>query len=140
MPEAAKAHTKAGAKAFVTYFWQVVNYAQATGDTDSIEELTDPACAGCGTGIKAIEDVYERGDRLVGGEATVGRTTAVIYPVSEDLVARVTVRISFDRSSHVRADGSTAEKAPAGTVTDEFHLRAIGTDPYWLVVEFGAVK
>src|SRR5689334_8294933 len=55
MPEAAKAHTTAGAKAFVRYFWQVVNYAQATGDTAAIAAMTDSkSCSQCNAGIKSI--------------------------------------------------------------------------------------
>src|SRR5689334_1786838 len=61
MPQAAKAHTKAGAKAFVRYFWQVVNYAQATGDTAAVADLADSkSCSQCNAGIKGIDDVYSR--------------------------------------------------------------------------------
>ena len=41
MPAAAKRHTAAGAEAFVQFYWEMVNYAQRSGDVDGLRVLGD---------------------------------------------------------------------------------------------------
>lgn len=139
MPKAAKAHTKAGAKAFVEYFWDVVNYAQATGDTDAIARLVSDECKGCAAGIETIDKVYRTGGRIEGGEGTVESASAIKYAVGADPVARVTARIHLNASSVVAADGSIASTSPPGLVTDQFRLRGVVGDGPWQVIAFTAV-
>jgi len=80
MPDAAKAHTKAGAKAFVEYFWEVVNYAQATGDTDAIRDLTVvESCSSCVRGARAIDKVYDKGGVVRGGTSHLSNFTTQVY-------------------------------------------------------------
>src|SRR5689334_13151884 len=57
MPQAAKAHTKAGAKAFVKHYWAVVNYAQATGDIETLNRISARGCVGCDAGIRSVKRV-----------------------------------------------------------------------------------
>lgn len=67
MPEAAKAHTKKGAEEFVRFYWEVVNYAQATGDTGPLKAISLPQCDGCNAGIASVESLHNRGGTLTGG-------------------------------------------------------------------------
>jgi hypothetical protein len=71
MPDAARQHTKAGAKAFVTYFWQVVDYAQHTLDTKPLEEISNDDCIGCNRGINGLKKDAQRGATILGGDNTV---------------------------------------------------------------------
>jgi hypothetical protein len=71
MPEVARQHTKAGAKAFVTYFWQVVDYAQHTLDTTLLEEISNDDCIGCNRGINGLKKDAQRGATIRGGDNTV---------------------------------------------------------------------
>jgi len=41
LPDAAKANTKAGAIAFVKYYVELVNHAQATGDVGKLQSVED---------------------------------------------------------------------------------------------------
>lgn len=66
-PAEANRATRAGAKAFVQYYWAVVNYATATGDVALLETLSEPSCSACRAGIRQITKVYDRGGRIVGG-------------------------------------------------------------------------
>ncbi|NYD43268.1 DUF6318 family protein [Nocardioides panaciterrulae] len=67
MPAAAKKHTAAGAEAFVRFYWEMADYAQATGDTSGLSHLGSPGCKACHGGIRAIDVLYEQGGRIRGG-------------------------------------------------------------------------
>ena len=67
LPPAAKSATKAGAEAFVRYYWDVVNYAQRTGNTDRLRQLQAPSCDRCTKGAAWIDDVSRAGGSIVAG-------------------------------------------------------------------------
>lgn len=96
LPAAAEAETKAGAEAFVEYYWEVVNYAQSTGDTDLLRSLSIAACAGCNGGAEAIERIYRRGGRIDGGLTRVINTELVPKP-SGGWTASQTVHVDRQR-------------------------------------------
>lgn len=68
LPEAAKANTKAAAVAFVRYYVDLINYAQATGDVDGLRAASDPACVLCDNVADTLFDLYDRGGHLSGGD------------------------------------------------------------------------
>lgn len=67
MPDAAKAHTAAGAEAFVTFYWEMVNYAQATGDLSGLESLAAEGCAACKGGVDSLRKIFAKGGHVRGG-------------------------------------------------------------------------
>lgn len=67
MPAAARQRTKAGAIAFAKYYWRVVDYAQATGDTRALRTLTDKACKACEGGADWIDKVHHLHGVIHGG-------------------------------------------------------------------------
>jgi hypothetical protein len=66
-PAEASANTKAGAIAFVKYYVELINHAQATGDTAALAAAEDPRCGACASGRKYLTSVYTRGGRIRGG-------------------------------------------------------------------------
>jgi hypothetical protein len=82
MPDAAKAHTQDGAKAFIVYYWQVVDYAQQTLDVTGLQRLSLPTCVGCNGGIEAITQIASAGGHYVGGgnEITVSGGSDSVHP------------------------------------------------------------
>ncbi|MGZ4438423.1 MAG: DUF6318 family protein, partial [Nocardioidaceae bacterium] len=131
MPEAAKAHTPAGAEAFVKYYWQWVNYAQRTGVVDRLRAL-GPGCDGCEGGISFIEGVYSKGGRIRGGDGLVGSFhTGLVSPSGEH---RAVVDCDVTSTKQV-ADfpGTSSDKHfPGGRTPFEFVL-ATSADG-WTVV------
>ena len=95
MPEAAKAHTEAGAKAFVEYFWEVVNYASTTGDTTQIRDLSLAECDGCDGGASAIEKVYRRGGTITGGRASLTVLRSELLLAGKLRIARIIFRATY---------------------------------------------
>ncbi|MCY1552846.1 hypothetical protein D9M68_892700 [compost metagenome] len=70
LPRAARKPSEAGARAFVGYYWALVNYAQATGDVKALRAASGPRCDGCQAGVAAIRRHYRSGGKIVGGAAT----------------------------------------------------------------------
>lgn len=67
MPVLAKQHTKRGAKAFVIYYWSVVDFARATSDTSGLARLSEASCGGCNGVLRSIQEARAAGGRVVGG-------------------------------------------------------------------------
>lgn len=109
LPPEAEESTKAGAEAFAKFYWEVVNYAQSSGNTAALAEIQDKACDFCRGGTEWINDVHSRGGVIDGGDYTAIRTDAVPAPDGSDswLVAveltvtpqRVTGAGDLDRKS-----------------------------------------
>src|SRR4051812_44399939 len=76
LPEAAKANTKAGAIAFVKYYVELINHAQATGDVGPLAAVEDPGCESCAKGRAYISRIYGGGGHVSGGSWLVSRATA----------------------------------------------------------------
>jgi hypothetical protein len=72
LPTRAQSETPAGAEAFVRYFIEVLNYAQKTGDTARLRQVSTSRCAACEGYVEAIERAYSTGGRVKGGALTVG--------------------------------------------------------------------
>lgn len=71
MPEEAKADSKAGAIAFVKYYVELINHAQATGTVDQLLAAESVDCKSCASGRKYIANVYDSGGHIEGGELAV---------------------------------------------------------------------
>jgi hypothetical protein len=71
LPAAAKEASERGARAFIGYYWALINYAQQTGDVSRLRALSAPTCAGCSAGITGVRRLYRSGGRLRGGDYAV---------------------------------------------------------------------
>lgn len=67
LPGAAKEASEDGARAFVGYYWELVNYAQATGDVRRLRRVSGPTCDVCSGFVVEIRNLYARGGHIVGG-------------------------------------------------------------------------
>ncbi|MBI2245838.1 MAG: hypothetical protein HYU55_18475 [Nocardioides sp.] len=72
MPAAARGSDAAAAEAFVRFYWEMVNYAQATGDVRGLKGLATK-CINCDNGVDFIANAYDKGGEIRGGEGTVSR-------------------------------------------------------------------
>ena len=71
LPPEAEGNDEAAAEAFVRYYYDVVNYAQATGDVRTLRSLALPACEGCQGGVEYLEGIYQAGGFLKGADYTI---------------------------------------------------------------------
>ncbi len=117
-PPAAMANfDEAGAKAFAEFYWEVVSYAQATGDTGLLATLELPGCGVCQGGREDIEKAYSDGLRIVDGEITAraGRATGVGRADTDEVLGYdVRVRLVYDAGTRVDAKGNVVQRQAAG--------------------------
>lgn len=130
MPDAAKAHTTAGAKAFVTYYWQVVDYAQNNLDVNLLSELSLPTCTGCRSGIQTISDVAAKRGYLHGGASTISFHFVEGYRPNHSVAMSVTIKHA---ALHQYYPGEGKTTIPAGT-TDVL-LTVVPRRSGWLLAE-----
>jgi hypothetical protein len=67
LPPEATEQTPEGAVAFTEWWFDTLNYATQTGDTDALRAASDPECGTCQSYIEEIESAYEAGGRIDGG-------------------------------------------------------------------------
>jgi hypothetical protein len=135
IPAAARQHTTAGAKAFVVYFWQVVDYATAELEPDALAPLVRADCTGCTAGLDFIKNAKKRDATIRGGNEHVESITAQRVSLGKDEYFSVEVRISNTKQHVVYADG-TSKTFPASTVQD--HLMLQPTPTGWIVASLEA--
>ncbi|MBM9460505.1 hypothetical protein JK386_11375 [Nocardioides sp. zg-536] len=71
LPAAADRPTKNGARAFIEHYWDLINYAQESGDVTALRQASSHTCEGCSTGITGIEALYREGGYTVGGQYSI---------------------------------------------------------------------
>jgi hypothetical protein len=109
LPPEAALNTKQGAVAFVRYYWQAVNFAQATGDISGLADLAGESCAACKGGVDWIEKVYRRGGKISGGSYTAKEFSATSLSAGDREVIRVDAVVSTTREIVTGAGDLDAE-------------------------------
>lgn len=66
-PDVVSKKSKAGAIAMAKYYWRVVNYAQASGDTGPLVWIAADTCRSCTRGKNWIDKVFNHGGKIIGG-------------------------------------------------------------------------
>jgi hypothetical protein len=76
LPTAAAANTKAGAKAFVRHYVDLINHLQATGDEQPLLDASLPTCRSCKAVIRAATTIYDAGGHVEGGNWSIDGLSA----------------------------------------------------------------
>jgi hypothetical protein len=106
LPDAAKADTKAGAIAFVKYYVELVNSAQASGQTTALELVESSGCASCSNVRRGLDEIYSNGGHIEGGDWHAEARSAARRP---DLQAwSVFADVTFGPQKVVRPSGTTS--------------------------------
>ena len=129
MPKAAKAHSGAGAIAFVKYFVLAFNHAAATGDIDPLGEASATACRSCRDVIDKVNSLYSSGGHSEGGvwRLVEVRLTNIERPW------RVAGHVSYTTQRIVRP-GSADQNLGGGEYDMEFTLQR--RDGRWQVLKW----
>ena len=96
MPPAARGTDAASAEAFVRFYWEMVDYAQSTGDTSGLVDASD-RCINCKNGVASIEKTYGTGGRIEGGQSQVTDPTTVFLDRSDGDWAVVQFRLTTSK-------------------------------------------
>lgn len=93
MPPEARELTAAGAEAFVRYWFHLVNYGYASGDTSLLRSVSAESCQTCASTIETIENQYASGGSFRGGQISL----PVVVASSPDASNASLVSISLDQ-------------------------------------------
>jgi hypothetical protein len=131
MPDAAKANTKAGAVAFVKYYIELINHAQATGDLDDLAALEGQRCESCRQVRDYLEGIYSSGGSVSGGEWRVQRAEA--RPGTDPGTWVIDVIGTFAPSTVMPSPGASPRAATGGPAPSTFFVqRSAG----WVVTKW----
>jgi hypothetical protein len=122
MPAAAKGADAAAAEAFVKFYWDTVNYAQASGDVAPLKALAH-GCKGCDNGVEFIEAAYADGGEIRGGGGKVsGLKTVFINRAGENWAVVECLVRSTEQVVDRPGDG-TDERYPGGSADLRIYLQ-----------------
>jgi hypothetical protein len=114
-PKAWEVKSEAGAVAFAKHWIDVFNHAQRTGETDSLQEISAPACGSCNGFVDMLEDLYESGGHLESKGWRVLQSVAA--PGMPAKRPEVTMRIFRTPQRIHPGDGSKADSFSGGRAT-----------------------
>ena len=137
MPDAARGTDAAAAEAFVRFYWDTVNYAQATGDVEALRPLASPECAPCRAGVAYLERVVAKGGRITGGRATVKvkRSSLMQGPSGNDAAVKIVLTTTPQVVDYPQG---ADEHYPGGTRVVNAFLKPSGGS--WLMSTWGEEK
>jgi hypothetical protein len=120
MPPLAKEKSTAGAKAFIRYFVEVLNYSHVAESTQRLRRLSASDCAVCKAIASAIEEMRRRGGRQEGAEWVILGLGSL--PSSESNLFNLVADIRINRGSTRRSSGAQIQHIRAAQVHDDFFL------------------
>lgn len=126
LPDAATKATEAGARAFIAYYFDLVSYAQVSGDVRALKRASGPSCRGCNAGIEGVRKHYGGGGRIVGGALvpTIDRIREISTQSGSLFGFRAIVTTSHNEQTIIESDGSSDTRSPG---TDHWNLYLLWT-------------
>jgi hypothetical protein len=117
LPEVAREASEEGARAFIAYYWELINYAQATGDVKALKAVSGTTCTGCAKGIAAVSELYEPGGHAEGGAYELSIKHVKVINSEDKALRGVEARYDVRNAEQVivRGDGTRETIAPATT-------------------------
>jgi hypothetical protein len=132
MPAEAKAEGKAGAMAFVKYYVELINHAQATGDTSALAAAEMPKCHSCQTARNGVQAHYEAGGSIKGGDWRIEKSVAVPNPAVGGW--NVDLSVSYGRQVVSYGTSQPDKVNPAGEMVLSVQVGRV--DDAWRVFEW----
>ena len=97
MPAMANEFTREGASVFVRHYVEVLEYADATGDTNELEQLSRKECEGCNEYINYFLELYRNGGFSSGSDWSTG-VNEIRYQDRPGLESLVTTKLWISKS------------------------------------------
>lgn len=124
IPAAARAHTPAGAEAFVRYFFDQVNLAWATPNPTALDGLYAPTCTTCTAIRGSAADYKAKGLRY--RDTPLTRISPASVTSATGATTRVNATAMQEASAVVDRDGKVVEAVPRTPSTFDLTLTWVG--------------
>ncbi|MFC7502117.1 DUF6318 family protein, partial [Nocardioides sp. GCM10030258] len=130
LPAAATKATEAGARAFITYYFDVINYAQATGEVSTLNALSASTCGACEDLAERLRNQYEDGGRIDGGVNSLKSISATEVTTTSKAAYGFQMKLDVfhDEQTLTDSDGDTEER---GAATNAFTALIMWADGRW---------
>ena len=103
LPPSAEGANARALKAFARHYFDVINYAIATGDTAAVREFASPRCESCNAIAKSIDTVYDNGGHI---ESEGWRINYLRYLGKRGANRVISIGVFLSPETIVSADGS----------------------------------
>lgn len=114
-----------GAVATVAFYWQLVTYARATGDTELLSGLASPECGYCAQEVAQIEGLHAE-DRWAVQDSYLMEVAAVAPPSADYPAYVVHFALTAPQAVVYSADGTSVAQEAATYPNFGFVLQWIG--------------
>lgn len=119
LPAEAEGEDAAAAEAFVRFYWEMVNYAESSGQIQGLSDLGLESCTACAGGAADIARIYGAGGSVSGGVVIVTKTKA--SPFTSGPARGFAVVVDVDISPQViREPGKKPKRYSGGPNTFQF--------------------
>nr|WP_246336750.1 DUF6318 family protein [Flexivirga oryzae] len=119
VPEPARQHTKAGARAFAEYFYSVINAKYRDPKKGTVKEISTSGCSFCDTINKDLESMMAKGQRYDRDQFKY-RTTKTDRLGNQFSLVHITMQQQPARL--LSRDGTVLETTPTPTVKSVVHV------------------
>jgi len=132
LPAEAKGLTVESADAFTRFYLQLLEHAQATGNTTSLKAWSDAGCIGCGQAIRHIDSVEGSGGSYSGDFAYNGVQISKVR-LNQKKAAEVRLSASVGKHTLVPSPGATPTIYPGEKVS--WVLTLVARRGQWIAYE-----
>ena len=129
MPPAAAEQTPAGAEAFTRWWFDLLNYAFATGDLDEFRAVSPEGCGTCDGFVQTITDIYARDSTLSGGQITLSQ---IYIPPGQQDPARIELLAVFDQAATIETTSSGTTRELNAALTENSATMQALWDGKWV--------
>ncbi len=134
-PALADENTRQGLEAFTRYWFELFDYGYATNDWSAFDKVTDPGCATCNNIKLVVQEIYEDGMWLRGGEFEVmGFDTRFELNAAGSIQSFVKNRQS--PITYYGADGTELRTDPPPDAAIDVTF-ALHTSEGWVMLDYG---
>jgi hypothetical protein len=136
IPAAAKQRTTEGAKAFASFYYEVLSDSQYRADSSSLRSLSAASCVACQAFAKKADEMKRRGHHVDSRSLNVDDAVVTPTTVRNGFVIDV---LADDRPSKVvDATGSVVSTSQGAKLT--FRTQVVWTSTGWKVADSKLVK
>lgn len=127
--------TEEGATEFVEYYLQTYNYANATHDTEQLDQISHLNCVGCDAALDAIAQLAEDGVTVSGLTTSIEAIDSVTY-YPDSTIYIIDATLTDSPGELLNAAGEAIQEAEEETYTTGFGVRFL-SPMEWTMISFG---
>ena len=136
LPEVAKTETKEGLEAFVRYWYEVLDYAYETGDSQILGTLSEASCVFCSGLREGVAEAWAEGRWISGGKI---ETPAITATVGHGAQSYAVVQV-LQQVIEIRNPDGSLHQAPTAATNTGSRAAASFNGTGWIMTDLGLIR